>query len=75
MSNPSFKWKCNFFLQTQKLVKLSEQQLIDCSWQYKNNGCDGGEDFRAYAYIEAAGGLASEEDYGDYLGQVYKSNN
>ncbi|XP_015929473.1 digestive cysteine proteinase 2 [Parasteatoda tepidariorum] len=57
------------FLKTQNLVKLSQQQLIDCSWQYQNNGCDGGEDFRAYAYIEAAGGLASEEDYGHYLGQ------
>lgn len=58
-----------YFLKTNKQVRLSQQQLIDCSWQYQNNGCDGGEDFRAYAYIMAAGGLASEEDYGQYMGQ------
>ncbi|GFQ73482.1 counting factor associated protein D [Trichonephila clavata] len=57
-----------YFLKTNKLVRLSQQQLIDCSWRYQNNGCDGGEDFRAYAYIMAAGGLAAEEDYGNYLG-------
>lgn len=41
--------------------------MIDCGWSEDNNGCDGGEDFRAYAYIEKAGGLATEEDYGHYL--------
>lgn len=41
----------------------------DCSWNEGDNGCDGGEDFRAYQYIMKAGGLAATEDYGDYLGQ------
>lgn len=60
-----------YFLRTKELVRLSQQQLIDCSWGEGNNGCDGGEDFRAYQYI-MKNGLASEEDYGQYLGQDAK---
>lgn len=56
------------FVKTGKLIRLSQQQLVDCSWAYGNNACDGGEDFRAYKYIANEGGLASEEDYGSYLG-------
>jgi len=57
-----------YFVKTGKLLRLSQQQLVDCSWQFGNNGCDGGEDFRAYHYIQKAGGLSTEEDYGHYLG-------
>ncbi len=59
------------FLQTGQLLRLSQQELMDCSWGEGNNGCDGGEDFRAYQWIEKHG-LASEEDYGMYLGIVSK---
>lgn len=59
-----------FFLQTKNLVRLSQQELVDCSWGEGNNGCDGGEDFRAYNWIMSNGGLTSEDNYGQYLAIV-----
>lgn len=58
-----------YFLKTGNLVRLSQQELMDCSWGEGNNACDGGEDFRAYQYIMKNGGLTTEEQYGGYLGQ------
>jgi len=57
------------FLQTGKLVRLSQQALVDCSWGFGNNGCDGGEDFRAYQWIMKHNGIPTEDSYGPYLGQ------
>uniref|UniRef100_T1INL7 Peptidase C1A papain C-terminal domain-containing protein n=1 Tax=Strigamia maritima TaxID=126957 RepID=T1INL7_STRMM len=55
--------------QTGHLVRLSQQALIDCSWKFGNNGCDGGEDFRAYQWIMNGTGLPLADSYGPYLGQ------
>lgn len=58
-----------YFLKYNNLIRFSQQALIDCSWGYGNNGCDGGEDFRAYQWMMEIGGIPSEEEYGGYLGQ------
>lgn len=56
------------FLHEGVLERLSQQALIDCSWGFGNNGCDGGEDFRVYKFMMKHGGIPSEDDYGPYLG-------
>lgn len=56
--------------QTGYLQVLSEQVLMDCSWGFGNNACDGGEEWRAYEWIMKHGGIAPAETYGPYLGMV-----
>nr|QCG74717.1 cathepsin [Lethenteron camtschaticum] len=51
------------FAATGNLTSLSEQQLVDCTKSYYNNGCNGGRSERALQYIIDNNGIDSELSY------------
>ncbi|KAJ3435621.1 hypothetical protein M0813_07050 [Anaeramoeba flamelloides] len=57
------------YLKTGKMLLFSEQNLMDCSWAYNNNACNGGWQDGAFVYAHDYG-LATTESYGKYLGKA-----
>uniref|UniRef100_A0A7S2WHS9 Uncharacterized protein n=2 Tax=Mucochytrium quahogii TaxID=96639 RepID=A0A7S2WHS9_9STRA len=57
---------------TGKFVKMSEQNILDCSWKepFGNNGCGGGADMRGYEWvINNNNGLLADNETYPYINQ------
>ena len=49
-------------IKTNKLVSLSEQELVDCDTS-ENQGCNGGLMDLAFDFIKKKGGITTEDKY------------
>lgn len=51
------------FARIGRIIKLSTQQMVDCSTSHGNHGCSGGSLRNTLKYLEERGGLMREKDY------------
>lgn len=56
-----------YYLTHMGLIELSEQQIMDCSTDYGNKGCNGGNPVLAFKYSEQE--AIEQEDYYPYTGK------
>jgi len=47
----------HYAIKYNKSIILAEQQLVDCSWPYGNNGCGGGLFANGYGYVKQYGAM------------------
>ena len=52
-----------YALHSNKLVSLSESQIIDCDINGTDEGCDGGWMDGAFKYVISQGGIDTEDSY------------
>lgn len=52
---------------TGQTLTMSEQHLVDCSWDYGNAACDGGLVAQTIDFVAENGGVAAADDY-QYMG-------
>jgi len=62
----------NHFKKTGQKIKLSKQELVDCSGNFGNTGCRGGWMHQSYDYILNRKGLSTETSY-PYLASQMKT--
>lgn len=62
-----------WFKATGQALSFSEQQIVDCSWDYEVDGCWGGEMQPALEYINKAGECLCVNVEGVFTGGVMRN--